>query len=156
MNVLKEDNYIEKLNAYTFSDWKPLLDLIPVLESGRRLVEDADENEEFLGEYSTFYYQVPSEVINKFQRVVKFIPIIIDFEWNIWTEGWDIILEDHHKIDFDFNTIDIPTKCKIITAIVESEKIDKVGIIQEVFKNGFIFLLLKSLKEQLLAFKVID
>ncbi len=151
MNTLNESEYIDHLNAYTILDWKPLLDFIPIFESHRRLVMDANDDEEFLGEYGTFYYPVPSDVIFKFQRVVTLISIIVDFDWKGWTEGWDIILEDHHKIDFDFDSIDIPTKCKIITAIVEYEKINKCGIIQELFKNGFIFLLLISLKRQLQA-----
>lgn len=156
MNVLKESEYIEQLNAYTFLDWQPLLDFIPIFESSRQLVINANDDEEFLGEYGTFYYPVPSDFIYKFQEVATLIPIIIDFDWEVWTAGWDIILEEHHKIGFDFDSIDIPTKCKIITAIVENEKTNKFGIIQELFKNGFIFLLLISLKRQLVELKIID
>jgi hypothetical protein len=39
MNILKPDNYQEKINSYSKADWAPLLDLIPEIEKTEKFDE---------------------------------------------------------------------------------------------------------------------
>ena len=40
MNVLKPENYINRINSYSEKDWKPLLDLIPEIEKVDKFGDD--------------------------------------------------------------------------------------------------------------------
>ena len=42
MKVLKDDNYREKINSYTKQDWKPLFDLIPLIEQTDKFGDDTE------------------------------------------------------------------------------------------------------------------
>ncbi|MBE0660910.1 MAG: hypothetical protein IH597_00450 [Bacteroidales bacterium] len=50
--------------------------------------------------------------------------------------------------NFDFNTIDIPAKCKLITAIVRSDRFCD-GALIEAFESGLMLRILTSIKAQL-------
>ena len=41
MKLLNPDNYIKKINSYTEEEWKPLLDLIPVIEKVEKFGENS-------------------------------------------------------------------------------------------------------------------
>ena len=143
MNVLNESDYIEKLNSYTLSDWKPLLDLIPKIESqekfGISMGGDMDDE-------NTIYmpYYIESGIVNEFREIVYAIPIIIDYDWAGWKEGRGMARDN----DFDFDTVDIPTKCKIITAIVRNDRFCD-GALAGAFERGLILKVLKSIERQL-------
>ncbi len=72
------------------------------------------------------------------------MPIIISFDWGSWDEGRKIIAD----VNFNFDTIDIPEKCKLITAIVRNDRFCE-GTLIAAFESGFMLKLLKSIKKQL-------
>lgn len=140
---LKSKNYIEKINSFTKQDWKPLLDLIPEIKKTKvfgecDVVEKISEGE----------YYLPASfngpLICRFLDIVYEMPIIIGFNWGAWSEGREMA----SKPDFDFNTIDIPTKCKLITAIVRNDRFYE-GALIEAFESGLMLKILQSIKAQL-------
>ncbi len=142
MNPLKEENYKEKIESMTSEDWKPLLNLIPVIEETEtftepRAVSYTDDN--------ILSYRPPKEapVIYTFLEVVYQIPIIIDFGWAQWDEGRE--LADNPNTNFD--SIDIPTKCKLITAFVRNDRFCD-GALASRFEDGTILRILKSIRKQ--------
>lgn len=144
MNVLTHDNYIERINSYTELDWKPLLDLIPdIVETKefRRIDEVLDFKK--TGVYHLSPY-IQSEIVTKFLDIVYNIPIIIDFDWGAWDEGRKMA----GNLEFDFDIIDIPTKCKLITAIVRNDRFCD-GVLIETFESGFMMKVLESIRKQL-------
>jgi hypothetical protein len=143
MNVLKENDYLDRINAYTLSDWKPLLDLIPDIEAEKKFGEAVgggfiDENTIELPNY------LESLIVISFREIVYQIPIMIDFDWSRWNEGRKMAGDK----DFDFDTVDIPTKCKIITAIVRNDRFCD-GALVDAFQRGLILKVLKSIEKQL-------
>jgi len=138
------DNYIEVINSYTRQQWKPLLDLIPIIEKTKKFGEvgggQQDENGVF-----TLPYSIPSEIVIRFEKIVYDIPIIIGFDWSAWDEGREIA----RNKDFDFDTIDIPTKCKLITAIVRNNRFCD-GALVGAFESGLILRVLKSIEKELI------
>jgi len=144
MKTLTENNHQEIINAYTLQEWKPLLELIPRIErqksfSKRRDVFVAGNNKITLPSF------VEEPIVDEFREIVYQIPIIIDFDWSHWDEGRKIAQDEH----FDFDSIDIPTKCKLITAFVRNDRFCD-GALASAFQRGTILKILKAMEGQAL------
>jgi hypothetical protein len=61
------------------------------------------------------------------------LPIVITFNWNMWDEGRKMLNDTH----FNYDTIDIPTKCKLITMIICSNRFSD-GALVSAFETGLI------------------
>ena len=72
------------------------------------------------------------------------MPIIISFDWGAWEYGREITSND----EFDFDTLDIPEKCKLITAIVRNDRFCD-GALVSAFESGLISRILKSIEKQI-------
>ncbi len=140
---LQHDNYKEVILAYTKSDWQPLLDLIPKIEETRKFYE-VGGGEEVEKNVFEFPYYISAPVINEFLKVVYQIPIIVDFAWMDWSEG-KLMVRDKN---FDYDTVDIPTKCQLITAYVRSDRFSD-GTLALSFERGVMLRILKSIQKQL-------
>ena len=144
MDVLNRNNYIEPINSYSKEDWKPILDLIPKIENTKKFGDDTEAKKLLEQEIINLYPYVEDKIVQQFRDVVYEIPIIIDFDWGSWDEGRAIVSNE----DFDYDTIDIPTKCKVITAIVRNDRFCS-GRLVEAFESGMMLKVLKSIKKQL-------
>ena len=78
-------------------------------------------------------------------HIVYRLPIIISFDWGAWEEGREIASNE----EFDFDTIDIPAKCKLITVIVRNDRFCD-GVLVSAFESGQILRILKSIERQIL------
>ena len=85
-----------------------------------------------------------AKVVSEFTRMVYEMPIMINFDWGSWDDGREIVSDDN----FDYDTIDIPTRCKLITAIVRNDRFCE-GALVEAFESGLILKLLKSIEKQI-------
>ena len=120
--ILSEENYLDSINSYNKAHWQPMLDLIPEIEASNR-------------------------VIHIFQHLADTMGIMISFDWGSWQEGKDIL----EGKTFDFDRVDIPTKCKLISMIIRNDRFCQ-GYLESTFKNGIILGILKSIERQLGAF----
>jgi hypothetical protein len=143
VEILTEDNYRKRIASYTKKDWQPLLDLIPEIERASGIGEMVGGKKDDSG-VNQIPFRVESPVVSSFVRIVYEMPLIIGFDWPSWDEGWRI-LKDR---DFDFDTIDIPEKCKLITSIVRSDRFNE-GALVAAFKYGLILRILKSIERQI-------
>jgi len=140
--LLTEEDYKEKINSYTELEWKPLLDLIPMIESTNKFGELIGGLNEETGVITLPQYK-EDIVVSQFLEIVYKIPIIINFDWGSWDEGRQIVRNE----SFDFDKLDIPTKCKLITAIVRNDRFCD-GALVSAFESGIILKILKSIKKQ--------
>jgi len=140
--ALNEDEYFEKINSYSENELKPLLNLIPEIEGTKNYGEMAGGVTE--NGVTTLPYSDHGEVVLRFLKAVYDIPIIVSFDWGSWDEGRKIVNNE----DFDYDTIDIPTKCKLITAFVRNDRFCD-GVLIEVFESGVMLKILKSIERQL-------
>lgn len=142
--MFNEQNYIEKISALTIADWKPILDLIDMIENVDQF-GNCTKATELLnkGIITTPQYE-EHRVVSEFREAVYSIQIIIDFNWSAWYEGRKMATDEN----FDFNTIDIPTKCKLITAIVRNDRFCD-GALVTAFDSGLMLKILKSIEKQL-------
>jgi len=92
----------------------------------------------------TMPHWVESSTVSTFLRLVYEIPIVISFDWWAWDEGRTMLKQK----SFDFNPIDIPTKCKLITAVIRNDRFCD-GALISAFESGLILKLLESVKEKL-------
>lgn len=137
------DDFIEVINSYTKEQWRPLLDLIPTIEKTEKFGEIGGGTLEKDGSF-LLPYSIPGEIINRFKEVVYDIPIIISFDWGSWSHGNEIV----HGENFDYNSIDIPTKCMAITTFVRADRFVD-GVLVDAFEKGKILKILKSIHRQL-------
>lgn len=133
--VIQEENHVEIINSYTAEDWKPMLDLIEEIEKAESFYT-LDESV-----FDPYNY---SPVVDKFTNLMYEIPLMINFNWGKWVEGKEI----YAMRDFDFDSIDIPTKCKLLTALVRSERFN-AGELAIAFDDGKILKILISIRNQL-------
>lgn len=141
--LLEENNYVKNINSFSLNRWKPLLDLIPAIEKSKNFGEmpGGTKNEEGT---ITFPHWIPEPVVIQCIEIVYEMPIIINFAWSTWDEGRNLL----RGKNFDFDTVDIPTKCKIITAIVRQDRFVE-GTLVSAFESGLILRLLISIRKQL-------
>lgn len=136
--ILHENNYIEILNGYSKNHWKPLLELIPAIEKiekfgdGSKVMKRLEQ-----GILDTNAYE-EHPIVQQFRDVVHAIPIIIDY----WEEGRTMVSDE----GFDYDSVDIPTQCKIITAIVRNDRYCS-GRLVEAFESGMMLKVLKSIRK---------
>jgi hypothetical protein len=127
--TISEDNHIQVINSYKLQDWQPLFSLIP-------RIEDA----------ATYSSHVNKEaIIQEFLKIVYEIPIMVRFDWGSWDEGRNMVTGK----TLDFDSIDIPTKCKLLTAIVRNDRFCE-GALFDAFESGLILKILKSIQEQVM------
>lgn len=138
--MLQESSYEEKLNGYTYDDWKPLLGLIPQIETISKFGKwyGGESKDGVL----RMPYCMPIPVVEQFLEAVYNIPIMIEFNWPKWDEGRKIA-----RNDFDFDTVDVVIKCKLITAIVRNDRFCE-GALVSAFESGLILKILKSILNQ--------
>jgi len=144
MQVLKPENYIERINSYSEQDWKPLLGLIHEIKRIEKFGDNTEAMKLLEQGIIDMNPYVEHEIVEEFRQVCYTIPIMIDFNWGSWDEGREIVSDDN----FDYDTIDIPTKCKIITAIVRNDRFCS-GRLVEAFETGMMLKVLKSIQKQL-------
>lgn len=140
--VLDENNYQQRINAYTRQDWQPLLELIPELENTTSFGEWAGGQKDKEGVIQ-MPYNIHAPIVSRFLEIVYGLPVMISFDWGGWTEGRIIAGNEH----FDFDTIDLPTKCKLITAIVRNDRFCE-GALVAAFESGLILRILQSIQRQ--------
>ena len=141
MPNLKEDNCIEILQLYTLEDWKPLFDLIPLIKNEKQFGEF---NFEQKGSTITKMHWELKEIASKFHKICYEMPIVIAFDWEKFDEGRKIASDSN----FDYDTIDIPTKCKILTAIIRNDRFCD-GALVGAFDSGLILKILRSIEKEL-------
>lgn len=134
---------INRINTFKPADWQELLSLIPEIESTTVFATDHPMQQDENGDY-IITPTINGPLINRFLKIAYNMPIIISFDWAAWDEGRKMASDEH----FDFNTVDIPTKCKLITALVRNDRFCD-GVLAGAFKSGLIMKLLKSIRHQL-------
>jgi len=141
--ILTEKNYKEKISSFSRQDWQQLFDLINEIEntSEFEILEEEEKEENGVIKLPN-YLEVP--VVSRFREIVYEIPIIIDFDWGSWDEGRKMARTEN----FDIDTIDIPTKCKLITAIVRNDRFCD-GALASAFDSGLLLKILKSIRKQI-------
>jgi len=140
---LKEDNYIEKIQSYTFLDWKTLLELIPIIEKTEEFSE-MDGEVKIVDGVMILPHEHQHEIVCRFQEIANEMPIIIDFNWSSWDEGRRMLQDE----SFNYDSIDIPTKCKLISAIVRNDRFC-AGALVSAFRSGQMLKILKSIERQI-------
>ena len=139
--ILDENNHKEKINSFTHQDWHPLIELIPQIESTSKFGEMAGGEKDEKG-IIQFPYCIQAPIVAQFLEIVYSLPIIISFDWGAWEAGRKI------ASDKDFDTLDVPTKCKLITAIVRNDRFCE-GALVSAFESGLILKILKSIEKQI-------
>jgi len=97
--MLEEEIYVEKINAMSKYDWRPLLELIPEIEAtenfGHLIIDKKTKDGSIV-----FPFCDEASVVYRFQEIVYHLPIMIVFDWGSWEEKNTMIKDEN----FDFNS----------------------------------------------------
>jgi hypothetical protein len=118
------------------------MELIPEIENTSVFGEWIDGDKDAEG-VTIFPYINTAPIVSRFLEAVYAIPIIIDFDWASWDEGRKMASDEH----FDLDTIDLVTKCRLITAIVRNDRFCE-GALVSAFDAGLILRILKSIEKE--------
>ena len=102
---------------YSYKDFQHLLEMIPRIRKKDSL---------------------PNDLISDFILGISKSKILIDFDWIEWEEGNEII--ENEK--FDYNSLSLISLCKLVTAIIQSEKYIDGGL-RDYFEDGTILRVLE-------------
>ena len=140
---LHETNHEETINAFTRQQWQPLLDLIPEIESATAFGQWSGADS---GEQGALVVPscAPGPVVSRFFEIVYGMPVVISFDWGAWDEGRTIASDK----DFDLDALDLPTLCKLITAIVRNDRFCE-GALVAAFESGLVLRILGSIQKQI-------
>jgi len=136
------ENFREVINSYDRAKWEPMLALIPEIEKTRDFGRVAGGEKVAENVHMEMYY-VPDQVVRKFTEIAYEMPVIFDFDWMSWGEGSRMASDT----TFDFDTIDIPEKCRVITGIVRNDRFCEGFLIRR-FETGQVLRILKSIERQ--------
>ena len=139
--ILTEENYRQKINSLSKKDWAPLLELIPIIENTQGFGKLMNVNKDEDGTLHMPYWKA---ALSQFEDTAYKIQIVISFDWNSWDEGKKMMRDKK----FNFDNIDLPTKCQLITAIIREDRFCE-GTLIEAFESGLILKILKSIKKQM-------
>lgn len=134
---LNEKSYNEIINNYNIENWQPFLEIIPILEDAykgyNRFIN--------LGKMVSIEFDKNTDkIIKSFLDICYSIPIILIFDWVTWIEENPKI--KNYKLNFD--ALDIPTKCKLLSSIICNEKFQN-GYIKKSIYNGYLLKITRSI-----------
>lgn len=132
----------KEVNGYSQQDWEPLFALIPEIENTSDFGEWVGMKMIKKGVFHIPYY-IPSPIVEKFMKILHTVPVLIDFDWPAWDEGRNMGSDD----SFNFDSTDLLTKCKLITAIVRSDRFCEGALVLG-FQSGLILRILKSMAKE--------
>ena len=90
----------------------------------------------------TFPYWQRSEIVEKTFNVVSSLQLTPVFDWSAWPEGKDILFNG----DFDYNTLDTITLCKLMTVIIRADRFNE-GYLLSCFEKGIILKIIIALEK---------
>lgn len=140
--IMPEEESIEVINTIRKEEWNQLLNLIPEIEKTDNFGKPGGLKKYKDGTVS-FPFYIHTEIVNQFVKIAYDTGIIIPFDWSGWKQG-QVMFRDN---DFDFDSVDVFTKCKLITAIVRADRFSD-GVLIEAFRSGLILKVLKSIDRQ--------
>ncbi len=144
--VMNEKDCKDKIDHLTRQDWSHLLALIPKIENTLSFGEWPDITTDKEGVIQIPFYVPRAPIVSQFLEVVYAIPVIIDFDWGSWDAGRKMARDDN----FNFDSIDLHTKCKLITAIVRNDRFCE-GALVSAFESGLILKILKSIEKNVIG-----
>jgi hypothetical protein len=141
MKILELSEFPDHLKTLKPKDWKPLIDLIPIVESTKVLYGLAEQKEIEKGVFE-FPHNEKARVVSKFIQISYDMGIVIDFRWMEWDEGRELASGDIANIYKQ----DLTTLCKLITANIRSDRFCD-GAMGEFFQCGLGLAILKRIEE---------
>lgn len=122
-------------------DWQPLFDLIPEMEQTTKFAKYI-ESVELEDGTRQFPAWINGDLITRFISLAYKI-CYIRFDWPNWKEGPEM----YHDEQFDYDTVDLLTKCKLISALIRADRFSE-GTLMEAFEDGKMTNILKSIERE--------
>ncbi|MGJ1192482.1 DUF6508 domain-containing protein [Sphingobacterium siyangense] len=126
------DKELNDSKDFALSIWKDISEVYPYLV---KLSENCDPSKED----GDIEY-----LCSKIYDIVHFSPILQkNLNWMNWDEGEKMVNDEN----FDFNSIDTLTKCKLMSAICRAERFSD-GAIRHYVLNGTMLRIINSIKQE--------
>ena len=137
INLLEFPAHLKTLSK---NDWEKLFDILPELEKPQLFGQLKGMVKSEDGTISMPYWDW-SKIISDFLRIINELNLVIDFDWGSWEEGKAILKKEKQ----DFGSLDAVTLCKLMTAIIRSDRFMDGALISR-FEDGTMQKIIKALK----------
>jgi hypothetical protein len=135
--ILNLSEFPNRLASLKPNNWKPLIDLIPIIKNTKPISYYPEVKEE-IG-IIQMPYIIEAKVVRDFHDLIYSIGIIIDYDWVNWDEGRQIVNGGIEEI----SNLNLLTICKLITVIVRSARFSESEL-ANFFESGFGLAVLKE------------
>jgi hypothetical protein len=138
--MLTEENHREIILSIHPEQWQPLLDLIPEIEQSTTFGELKGGGKNPDGSIAISYW-VCTDIVNKVINEFGNLGVLVGFNWAKWEEGLKLL----SLKNWDYNEVDIPTCCKLVSAIIRKDRFYE-GAIVEAFEKGIFLNILRAIE----------
>jgi hypothetical protein len=136
-------SFQQHLASWSKDDWHKLFSLIPKIKQSTQF-GDFHNSEKLNDGTIQMPFWVNSEVVHEFISVVYELELVLAFDWINWEEGRAIL----NNKSQDFHTLDSVTLCKLLTAIIRSDRFCD-GYLVEQFEEGIIPKIIQALNHNI-------
>jgi len=128
------------------NDWDDLFELIPEIQGSKSF--GTLKGGSIGAPFSIMPYYEEEPVVVKFSELVRYIPLMVSYNWFDWEEAKQLVTSDQP----DFSSFSLPELCKIVTVIMRGDHFNE-GMLVDCFKRGAIENLLTALKKKVSEIK---
>lgn len=128
----------ETLDRYTIADWQAFLEVVKQINQTKEFGQLIESKGQIFD-----YYEYANSIQN-LEKIFYNMPLLVVFSWSAWEEGKQM----YNNSSFDWDSVDLGIKCKIVTALIRSERFNE-GTLMAGFEEGKIQRILNSMQNDI-------
>ncbi len=138
--MIEIEKFSSYINQLSLKDWERLFTLKEEIKATKTFGTLCG-NEKVDSGVFTFPYWQRSEIVEKTVSVISSLQLTPVFDWGAWEEGKDILFNS----DFDYNTLDTITLCKLLTTLIRADRFNE-GYLMSCFEKGIVLKIITALE----------
>ena len=138
--MIEIENFASYINQLSLKDWERVFTLKEEIKATKTFGTLCGNEKVDSGVFTLPYWQ-RSEIVEKTVNVISSLQLTPVFDWGAWEEGKDILFNG----DFDYNTLDTITLCKLLTTLIRADRFNE-GYLVSCFEKGIVLKIITALE----------
>jgi len=140
VEMIEIEKFSSYINLLSLKDWERLFTLKQEIKATKKFGTLCGNEKVDSGVFTLPYWQ-RSEIVEKTVNVISSLQLTPVFDWGAWSEGKDILFNGN----FDYNTLDTITLCKLLTTLIRADRFNE-GFLISCFQNGIVLKIIIALE----------